>query len=859
MFTYLKIILLFTLSLFGMQSRSQIADSITTIISEEYDQVSKLHRTFLGDSYRKLYNTPVRMRVMQLSNEKGGLSIVKLGGGMQTQSLRLADTSGREYVLRSIQKFPERSLPEAFRMTIAKDIVQDQVSIVHPYGALTVPPFNKALGIKAAEPELVFVGDDPRLGEYRDIFKNRAYIFEVRMPDADNETDNTLKVIRKLKEDNDVFVEQEKVLHVRLLDMVLGDWDRHEDNWRWQPKKNKGETEYIPVPRDRDKVYYHTSGILPVLLSYQYLKANVQPYNKHIRNIDEWNFNARHFDRLFLNELSANDWREAIAHVQQSITDAVISEAMTKMPIAIQNLSSARLYQTIKARRDSLHNTAMIYYLSLAKTVDIPLSEKNEFIAVDVLGDQRVTVTIHNKKKDGTPGRRLFERTFIANETSEIRLYGLDGNDEYTISGESVTPIKIRLIGGKGFDKYLSPFPIDKSNNIYIYDSNIEDANDYKLKGEFHRKLSADSSVHSYEYDNFVYDRKGFLFNLNYGIDRGLILELGYLIEKQGFRKKPLASRHTFMGHYLTGRKSFMFDYLGELSHVINNQDLILKLNSMGPLNQSNFFGYGNETIYEKDNTFNDEDRGIDYYRSRYDLIDATVQLRAHINDNLKVSYGWYSQFYTSSYNSNDERFLQDFSNENNEDFVFGNSFFSGLRVDLLHDKRDQIAFPTRGYVFYADLVWQHEVGGRKQQYWSSKATFSLYHTLGERFTIANRSGVQKVFGSPNYYQHAQLGGESSLRGFNSRRFTGESALYNNLDLRYKLWTINSYIFPATIGMTGFYDVGRVWIKQEHSNMWHHGIGGGIFVSPGDLFVIQASLGFSREAVLPYIRVGMSF
>ncbi|ULT24185.1 hypothetical protein KUH03_34975 [Sphingobacterium sp. E70] len=115
---------------------------------------------------------------------------------MQTQSLRMADSSGREWVLRSIQKYPERSLPESLRKTFAKDIVQDQISIHHPFGALTVPPFNKALGIPHASPELVFVGDDPGFGEYREVFKNRPYMFEARTPFEDQKQ----IIVQKLSE-----------------------------------------------------------------------------------------------------------------------------------------------------------------------------------------------------------------------------------------------------------------------------------------------------------------------------------------------------------------------------------------------------------------------------------------------------------------------------------------------------------------------------------------------------------------------------------------------------------------------------------------------------------------------------------
>jgi len=46
---------------------------------------------------------------------------------------------------------------------------------------------------------------------------------------------------------------------------------------------------------------------------------------------------------------------------------------------------------------------------------------------------------------------------------------------------------------------------------------------------------------------------------------------------------------------------------------------------------------------------------------------------------------------------------------------------------------------------------------------------------------------------------------------------------------------------------------------MEKSNVWHNGVGGGFFIMPADLFVIQAVVGASRETVLSYIRIGLSF
>lgn len=845
--------LLLLLLVCGLGSQAQ--DSVTAIIAPAYDQVSMTHRFWLGDSYRKLYNTPVKMRLVDLSQEHGGLEVVKLGGGMQTQSLRLKDAQGREWVLRSIQKYPERSLPESLRKTIAKDIVQDQISIAHPFGALTVPPFNRALEIPHAAPELVFVGDDERLGEYRALFKNRAYMLEPRMPFEDAKTDNTAKVIRKVLEDNDTQIDQQLTLRARLLDFALGDWDRHEDNWRWDPEKEKGKKIYTPVPRDRDKVYYKTSGVFPLLLSYQWLKAHLQPVSPHIRNVPHWNFNARHFDRFFLNHLNRNQWEKEIKRFQTTLTDSLIEVAMQQMPDTVVKLSAAEIAHNIRSRRDELLQSGLTYYASLARVVDIPLSAETEFIEVDYQKDGSIELDIHNKKKDGTQGRRIFKRQFLPEETEEIRVYGIGGEDDYRLKGSGQSPIKVRLIGGEQSDSFSASKAFSNGKKLYIYDSKDPQSNDFSIVHPVRYRLKNDSAVHAYAYDNFVYDRKGTVVDFNYGVDRGLILGLGYLIENQGFRKSPYAYRHAFMASYLTGRESFIFDYQGMFKKLVGVHDFSIHLRSLGPRNQNNFFGYGNESVFDRSN-----DREISYYRNRYDLATLDLLLEKQLSPSVRLVYGSSSELYHSAERANEGRFFADYHAQFPAEPIFSTKFFTGVKAGVVLDTRDNKSNPKSGYHIVSQLEWKTEVGTGSRQFARLDQTVSLYKTIfADRLTLANRTGVDAVWGNPYFYQHANIGGENSLRGFNSRRFAGKTAAYNNFEGRLKLFSFASYLLPGTVGALGFYDVGRVWMSGEQSDRWHMGYGGGIYFLPGDLLVLQAAVGFSKEATLPYIRMGLSF
>src|SRR5882757_5449684 len=138
-----KLLFLFLTGVFLLSQQSLKAqvtgDSIKLAIEPTYNDVSKTHRFFLGENYRKLWASPVKLPIFHIATEKGGLKILQKGGGQQTKSLRLQDSTGQQWVLRTIQKYPEKGLPVDLRPTVAKDILQDQVSAAHPFSALTVP------------------------------------------------------------------------------------------------------------------------------------------------------------------------------------------------------------------------------------------------------------------------------------------------------------------------------------------------------------------------------------------------------------------------------------------------------------------------------------------------------------------------------------------------------------------------------------------------------------------------------------------------------------------------------------------------------------------------------------------------
>ena len=138
----------------------------------------------------------------------------------------------------------------------------------------------------------------------------------------------------------------------------------------------------------------------------------------------------------------------------------------------------------------------------------------------------------------------------------------------------------------------------------------------------------------------------------------------------------------------------------------------------------------------------------------------------------------------------------------------------------------------------------------------------TLYSSLREAAKLVSvvRLGAGKIYSKNyEYFQALNLGANNFLRGFRKNRFAGTSLAYGSLTLLVKLFDTKSYIFPGSIGVLGFDDVGRVWAGNQSSKKWHNSVGGGLYYSPFNMVLISAALGFSEEERLFNLSIGTKF
>jgi outer membrane protein assembly factor BamA len=318
----------------------------------------------------------------------------------------------------------------------------------------------------------------------------------------------------------------------------------------------------------------------------------------------------------------------------------------------------------------------------------------------------------------------------------------------------------------------------------------------------------------------------------------------------------PYAQQHQLIVSYVTGRQAFLLQYLADYKQLIGKNDLRINILSRGPHNLSNFFGLGNQSVF-----VNNDEKDITYYRNRYDLINGDVRLYRSIARNLTVSAGIAGQYYTSREANNSRKFLGAYNSAFPDARVFDDRLYAGLVTAIEADTRNGIMMPRRGINWHAELTGMQQTNREHKRYGKLTTDFSFYVPLigDSTLVMANRFAAGTTFGDPEYFQMMAIGGTQVLRGFHTNRFIGKTAVYHNFELRLKLFDFTSYLIPGTVGLIGFNDLGRVWMPGETSHRWHDGYGGGLYIMPVDLFLIQAAVGFSEEGALPYITAGFRF
>jgi len=837
-----------------------------SVYNKDKTKKSSAYTGFWGERYREVYGIKVKARVALLDTLYGGLTPVRKGGGHQSKTLRLKDKKGNSYTMRALEKsavrflqatvFKENFIEEDFKNTAPERLLLDFYTSAYPYSSFVVPEMAAALDIYHTQPKLFYVPKQERLGKYNIDYGDELYMIELRADDKNlgqesfgkpDDIESTKNLLVRLRKDEKYTVDKKAFVKARLFDMVLGDWDRHEDQWKWsEDKKSDNSIVYTPIPRDRDQAFSTFDGGLFSTL--QRFVSPLKMFSKDGATIKypKWfNFEALPLDRILLKGIEEKEWLAQAAFIKENLTDEVIEKAFENVPQEVRNEKLNTIIANVKNRRDNLTQIASKYAGILNKLVIITGTDKDDYFDIVRSVDGETTINVY-RIKNGKKSDLMTQTVFNKKTTKEIWLYGLDDDDVFEVTGKTKNPILIRIVGGQNNDIYK----IANGRKIKIYDHKSK-----KNTIEYNKGASVTLTD---KYETNIFDQRkkkstsgSLLPAIGFNPDDGVKFGLRYTSTYKGFIRNPFTTKNIFGANVFLATGGVELLYNGEFANVFGNANLIVGARATSQNFAQNFFGFGSDTP-----NF-DDDLDLDFNRVRIGQIEANVGIKRNSNYGSIYSATFKAQAFEVENTAG--RFINTIFPENDE--IFDQAFFGTLEFGYSYESFDNPLNPGRGLdvKFTGGYTLNFEDVDSGFPYIKPSISFHNKLTNDSRLVLKTAASSHIIFGDDfEFYQAATLGGNTGLRGYRNERFSGQQSLVFNGDLRYSFREFKTSFLPLQIGIYGGYDYGRVWISNDPNDEWQDSVGGGIWIN--SINVLNTTLGvFSSDDGLRFtFKAGFS-
>jgi len=836
----------------------------TQVLADNETAKSGFYKFLWGKHYRSYYSKPVTAQTALLDTLYGGLTVVKEGGGHQSQSLRLEAKDGKQYAMRSLKKNAMKFLrfkikgaafdTDAYENTSAANIVEDFFTTSHPYAQLAVSTLAEAALINHSDTKLYYFPKQQGFGELSEKYGDALYFVEER-PSSQNTTFEgyrfatehqdlpisdyigTTEVLEKLRLTDAYSVDQRQYIRSRVFDMLLGDWDRHEDQWRWayrETGKNKGV--FSPIPRDRDAAFSKFDGAVLSIIKRRVPETRFwQTYDGTLHSVKWFNSEAYNLDKILINQAGKEIWTEEAKSITQKLTPEIIENAFKMPPAEVRDEAIEAIKSKLIERLSNLENIAANYAEYINRQVVIYGTEQNDKLDVERLPDGKTKITIRRFNDNFVH----YSKTFESKNTKEILLYGLNGDDAFNVSGKGNDQILIRLIGGYGTDTYT----LFDGSKTKVYDYQYE-KNIFLGQKPSGKQLSSIYETNNLHYRFFNPNNNVLVPSLGFATDDGFFLGFKDVYTNKGFNGNPYRQVHKLYGHYYFNFGSVEAGYDGVFANVLPKTDFFVNGYFSDSHFSNNFFGYGNETANSDDLLGKDFNRA----RTRQAKLNTGLSWRifkiAAIYESFKVEQTPGRYFTKDNFNTG----------------VFKNQNYLGGEASINYRNRDVEDFPTSGLYASLSAGWKTNItsNGNDFGYLDAKLGFDRKLTPRGNLVIQSTVAGKVIIGNQfNFYHAASIGGNNGLRGYRNERFSGDSYLYDSSNLKLRIHRFKTSFIPLDFGIYGGFDFGRVWADLDHSDKWHTSQGGGIWI--GGLSMTSLQAGYFNSSEGNIIFAGLNF
>lgn len=847
-----------------------------SIYTNEETKKSGFYKYLWGERYRKLYSTLVTAPTVNLDTLYGGVTIVRKGGGNQSKSLRLKDKNGAEYVMRALRKnavqylqavmFKDQYIEGKFNETSTEDLILDVFAGSHPYAPFVIGDLSDAVGIYHTNPILYYIPKQNALGGYNSEFGDELYMIEEHTSEGhshlasfgfQDKIISTEDVMKKLHKDEDIVIDESAYIRARLFDMLIGDWDRHQDQWRWIEFKENGKKVYRPLPRDRDQAFSIMSdgALLSAAVAVIPTARLLRKYSNDLVDVRGVNVEPYPLDMELIQRATKADWDAEVKVLQNGITDAVIEKSFLNFPQEVRDKNLKDIKQKLKARRTNLQAISDRYFELINKFSVIKGTNKDDYFTIECLNNGKVKI-VGNRIKKGKKADVFHQRTYNKKDTKEIWIYGLDDDDVFEVKGKN-DKIKIRLIGGQNNDTYMVP----EGGKIVVYDYKSK-KNDVSKAKKATLKLTDSYKTNVYDYKKLKNNTNQIIPTLGSNPDDGFKLGISNTYTAYGFERNPFTSQHTVAASYYFATQGYELDYKGEFAHVFGRLNLGLDVHFNSPNYAINFFGFGNSTANPEADENDGFDTDFNYNRVKIRTFKVMPSLIWHgqLGGYLKAGV-----FYESNeVERTNGRFINQYIGNNKE----VNDDFYGLDAVYQFENKDNKAFPTLGMQVDLQVGYKNNIDSNKGFGYVIPALGFDYKLVasGQVVLATNFRGHFNLGNDFEFYQAATLGANTGLRGYRNERFTGKTAFVQSTDIRWNFKNLKTGLLPINLGIYGGLDYGRIWIDNSlvanpsfNKDNWNTSVGGGFFVNMAGMMTANVSAFNSDDGMRFAFKLGFGF
>jgi hypothetical protein len=603
-------------------------------------------------------------------------------------------------------------------------------------------------------------------------------------------------------------------LAVRLVDILLGDWDRHGGQYLWArlPAPGGGHLWRV-LPRDRDYAFVDYDG-----LALAVVRGFVKNAVRFRDRIDLMGMlvDAAPLDHRLLGGVDRAAWDSVTRAVQGHLADASIDAAVAALPAEYRARDGALLAARLKARRDDLARASALYYSLVTREPEAHGTDLADLAEVERLpsGNVRVTIT------PAAGGAPTFDREFVWTESREVRVYLHGGDDRARVFGAGPEQVIVRVIGGGGGDELRDEGR--SGRHTAFYDS--EGANTYVRRP--HTKVDErEWTVPRWEPGGGTTPPRDWGFTASAfspgggWADGGIgpYVAVGPSWKRYGFRREPYAVNQSVAFQWAPQHTRFGVEYRGDFRYVGTVLDRTELLARATELEANRFFGFGNDTddLGQQGSHFRVWERQI--------LGDAAVwhglAPRTWIVGAVTGRYSDAEPVAGTPAGDQHPRGARDFA-------------AVGGRVGLVVERGDSVEYARNGWRLQAWGTGFPYANHDASAFGGARAVGTGYLSAGGHGpTLAVRAGGEKVWGGFPFQYAAYLGGDRTVRGYATERFAGDAAAFGNAELRQVVTRANLLLARGDLGVLGLADAGRVWYQGASPGGWHTAFGGGVFFS----------------------------